>query len=119
VLRKRRSGGTPWSATAEYALRTGAYTSSSSSEYVLRRLFRLTALATPFRTMSGGGDSLDCFLERGGEGDLGLGEDGIDSSPEESPPARASSSASRSAMVRQYQGRSVYSPRCIVTRLSQ
>lgn len=48
--------------------------------------------------MSGSGDSLDGFLERGGEGDLRLGDEGMLSSPEESPPARARSSASRSAI---------------------
>lgn len=65
----------------------------------MRRLARFVGFATPFRAMSGGGDSLEGFLELDGEGDLRLGEEGMLSSPEESPPASARSSASRSAIA--------------------
>ena len=68
----------------------------------MRRLGRLTVLATPLRAMSAGDGALrDSCLVRGGVEDFGLGDEGMLSSPEESPPASASSSASRSAMVRQ------------------
>ena len=58
-----------------------------------------TAFATPLRAMSAE-ESCTGREDRGGDEDFSReGEGRLSSSPEESPPARASNSASRSAMA--------------------
>lgn len=75
-----------------------AYDTASSPESSLRRRMRLTGFAVPLRAISAVGESRT-FVGRCGDGDFCLGGEAGLSSPEESPPARARSSASRSMMA--------------------
>ena|SRR2546421_4147055 len=74
------------------------YTSSASDSSLRRRAF-LVGFAVPFRTVSAGGESRVLLTGRLGDGDFCLGGGELSSPEDSSPPARARSSASKSAMM--------------------
>ena len=65
--------------------------------------FLITFFAVPFLAISNGELSLRCMECGDGEGDFGFGEGDLSSAEESSPPASASNSASRSAMIKAWQ----------------